>query len=54
MNMAIIDGVPDEIKETTAFLKQYAALNQTEIAIEMISCAEVFLNKCHRGISYRR
>ncbi len=45
MNIAIIDDVPDEIKDVTAFLKQYAALNQIEIEIERFSCAESFLKK---------
>jgi len=45
MNIAIIDDVPDEIKEVTALLKQYAALNQMELEIDRFSCAEVFLKK---------
>ncbi len=45
MNIAIIDDVPDEIKEVTALLKQYAALNQIEIEIDRFSCAETFLKK---------
>ncbi len=45
MNIAIIDDVPDEIKEVTALLKQYAALNQIEIEIDRFSCAESFLEK---------
>ncbi len=45
MNIAIIDDMPDEIKEVTALLKQYAALNQIEIEIDRFSCAEGFLKK---------
>ncbi len=45
MNIAIIDDVPGEIKEVTALLKQYAALNQMEIEIDRFSCAESFLKK---------
>ncbi len=45
MNIAIIDDVPDEIKEVTALLKQYAALNQIEIEIDRFSGAEAFLKK---------
>ncbi len=45
MNIAIIDDIPDEIKEVTALLKQYAALNQMEIEIDRFSCAETFLKK---------
>lgn len=45
MNIAIIDDMPDEIKEVTALLKQYAALNQIEIEIDRFSCAESFLEK---------
>ncbi len=45
MNIAIIDDIPDEIKEVTALLKQYAALNQIEIEIDRFSCAETFLKK---------
>ncbi len=45
MNIAIIDDVPDEIKELTALLKQYAALNRMEIEIDRFSCAESFLKK---------
>ncbi len=54
MNMEIIDDIATEIKESAAFLKQYAALNRIEIAIERLSCVEVFLNKCRRDRSYRR
>lgn len=54
MNMAIINDVPDETKEITAFPKQYAALNRIEIAVERLSCAEVFLNKCRQNRLYRR
>ncbi len=45
MNIAIIDDVPDEIKELTALLKQYAALNRMEIEIDRFSSAEAFLKK---------
>ena len=45
MNIAIVDDVPDEIKEVTALLKQYAALNQMEIEIDRFSRAEDFLKK---------
>lgn len=45
MNIAIIDDMPDEIKEVTVLLKQYAALNQIEIEIDRFSCAESFLKK---------
>ncbi|MEE5994262.1 MAG: LytTR family DNA-binding domain-containing protein [Oscillospiraceae bacterium] len=43
MNIAIIDDVPDEIKEVTALLKEYAVLNHLEIEIDKFSCAEDFL-----------
>ncbi len=45
MNIAIIDDAAEEIKEVTALLKQYAALNQIEIEIDRFSCAEAFLKK---------
>lgn len=51
MNIAIIDDIPDEIKEVTALLKQYAVLNQIDIEIDRFSCAESFL-KNYRPLLY--
>ncbi len=45
MNIAIVDDMPDEIKDVTDFLEEYAAINQIEIEINKFSCAESFLNK---------